>query len=705
MTAVRLVKVLAVITLTIGATRGCARAEGDAAGAKAVTLESLLDEMVDRDRVARFPQPAYLCKQFSSYERRSKTPDDPEGWFANADRGHFLRTETNASRTEWVLMDHTGAGAITRFWAPDRRMRNSKEEATMRFYFDGAAEPAIEAHELDFLTGKAFVKSPFAYISRRAGVLFLPIPYAKRCKITLDRVPFYYIINYREYEKGTKVETFSAAAFDHADKKLEAVGKTLLAAPNSEGGKTVTIDKSIAPGASESVKLPVGPAAVRTLQVTVDPRQAQALRSTVLRMSFDGEESVWCPVGDFFGNGVGYNPFTGWYRTVDKGGTMTCRWVMPYAKSGSITVENLSKAPVKVTLAAAVGDWTWDKQSMRFHSNWRQQYPLATRPFSDWNYIEVKGRGVYVGDTLAIMNPFAKWWGEGDEKIWVDDEYFPSHFGTGTEDYYGYAWGGASNDFYTAPFHAQPQCGPVTFGHNTQTRSRVLDAIPFNTSLKLDMEVWHWADGDVAYAVATHWYALPGATSNRTPEPGEAARDIPAPPAKPLTPKPKPRPPKGKGPKGKGPKGKAVKPLKILGATEFEDYKVTAKSPGVVMMPQGNPQYRWSGGKQWLVKAQKVGDFVEFTLPATGEGGRKLILHGTKAVDYGQYRISVNGRAIDETFEFFNDGVIKTGPIDLGTHEPKAGTFVLRFAVVGSNAAATGEKTFLGLDCIVLTAP
>ena len=689
------------VTSVAGCVLAVLAAAGRPAGqGQAVGIRSLLEEMVDRDRVARLPGPVYLCKQFSSYDRGAKTPDDPKGWFANADRGKFLRTETNAGRKEWVLMDHTAPGCIVRFWAPDRRMKNSKEEATIRFYFDRASEPAIEVHEMDFLTGKAFVKSPFAYVSRRAGVLFLPIPYAKRCKITLDREPFYYIINYREYEKGTKVETFSMDAFRKTQKTVESVGKTLLAAPNFDSGKAATIAKPIAPGASESVKLPAGPAAVRTLQVTVDPREAQALRSTVLRMTFDGEESVWCPLGDFFGNGVGYNPFIGWYRTVDKGGTMTCRWVMPYAKSGSITVQNVSKAPVTVKLVASVGDWTWDKRSMRFHSTWRQQYPLPTRPFSDWNYIEIKGRGVYVGDTLAIMNPVAKWWGEGDEKIWVDDEYFPSHFGTGTEDYYGYAWGGQSNDFYTKPFHAQPQCGPKTFGHNTQTRTRVLDAIPFTKSLKLDMEVWHWADCNVAYAVATHWYAVPGATSNRGAEPGEAARDVPAPPAKPLTPKPKPRPPKGKGPKGKAPK-----PLKIPGAIEFEDHQPTAKSSDVVMMLQGHPQYRWSGDKQWLVRATKVGDYVEFTLPAGGGGKRKIILHGTKAVDYGQYRISVNGRAIDKTFEFYSEDVIKTGPIELGTHEPKAGKFVLRFEVVGSNAAATGAKTFLGLDCVVPEAP
>lgn len=32
------------------------------------------------------------------------------------------------------------------------------------------------------------------------------------------------------------------------------------------------------------------------------------------------------------------------------------------------------------------------------------------------------------------------WWGEGDEKFFVDGEKFPSSFGTGSEDYIGYAW-------------------------------------------------------------------------------------------------------------------------------------------------------------------------------------------------------------------------------------------------------------------------
>lgn len=53
--------------------------------------------------------------------------------------------------------------------------------------------------------------------------------------------------------------------------------------------------------------------------------------------------------------------------------------------------------------------WEWNEDSMYFHAGFRQQYPVPTRPYSDWNYITLKGRGVYVGDALTVMNPVKRW--------------------------------------------------------------------------------------------------------------------------------------------------------------------------------------------------------------------------------------------------------------------------------------------------------
>src|SRR5262245_1690506 len=87
----------------------------------AVTFRSLLKEMTDRDALARFPEPAYTCRQFASYDRASTGPDQPKTWFANGDYNQYLRTEEvdaadGKKRKEWVLADMDGPGAVVRMW-------------------------------------------------------------------------------------------------------------------------------------------------------------------------------------------------------------------------------------------------------------------------------------------------------------------------------------------------------------------------------------------------------------------------------------------------------------------------------------------------------------------------------------------------------------------------------------------------------------
>ena len=107
-----------------------------------VTIESLLHEMIDRESVARYPATDFRLKQHSSYNRESEIPEppkmEPTGWFANRDfnrgenqTGRFIRTEENKGRTEWVIMEDEGPGAIVRSWMP-WRSQLSAETSTMR---------------------------------------------------------------------------------------------------------------------------------------------------------------------------------------------------------------------------------------------------------------------------------------------------------------------------------------------------------------------------------------------------------------------------------------------------------------------------------------------------------------------------------------------------------------------------------------------
>ncbi|MBU2997979.1 DUF2961 domain-containing protein [Cellulophaga baltica] len=508
-----------------------------------VTMTSLLDEMVDRDAISRFPKQNFRLKQESSYSRASKTPNDTVGWFVNQDFNrknkeedqNFIRTEEINGQKEWVLMDHQGAGAIVRTWMPFLNAKKPNTTSIIKIYLDGATEPTLQGNMLGLLNGTGLFPFPFAHKSLRSAVSFFPIPYAKNCKITVTEKPFFYQFTYREYDEGTKIKTFTLEDFKQENALIKEVGEALLTPEKITEGKRFALSESLNAGEEKSIELASGTKAVQGLSLKLgNYKDSTVTRSVVLKMEFDGKETVWSPIGDFFGSGIGLNPFQGWYRTVENDGTMSSRWVMPYQKIGKISVINLGDNPIEINLEAEVGDYTWDENSMYFNAAWRGEYPVSTRPFSDWNYVTLKGRGVYVGDALTIWNPVKKWWGEGDEKIWVDGEDFPSIFGTGTEDYYGYSWGGVSNDFYEHPFHAQPNSNKYNknnrkteaeFGdrntqkYSTETRTRALDVMPFGTSLQLDMEIWSWTKCDMEYSVGVYWYGDAKTTSNRTPNP------------------------------------------------------------------------------------------------------------------------------------------------------------------------------------------
>jgi hypothetical protein len=499
-------------------------------GAQTISTSSLLNEMLDRDAVARFPQPAYVTSQASSYDRQSVSPDKP-GWFANNDWSQFLRSEAHGMRVEWVMMDADGPGCITRFW-----VTGPKVAANLRIYVDGAEAPLIEANASEIVGGTELVGPPLSQVSARGQNLYLPIPYAKHCKITYDAPlswqsqnrndRIYYNIEYRTYPPGTAVETFSLEKLASIGVLIDRVQKELVVPKSSTPAFTDVI--ALEPS-GQTVQNFSGPAAIRLLRAHLDASDlSTALRQVVISIHFDGEQTVWCPLGEFFGSGVGLNPFQTFTRAADKNGDMILQWPMPFERSCEIRLENAGDQPAKLKIAALTAPWKWDDRSMHFHCAWRQQRDIRTRPrqgMIDWNYVTIRGKGVYVGDNLAAFNPVAPWWGEGDEKVWVDGEHFPSHFGTGTEDFYGYAYG--SGELFSHPFHAQTRHdGPKSEGFTCLTRERTLDCIPFQSSLKFDLEIWHWVQTKLTFAATSYWYARPGATFEPTPQPEEVRRPL-----------------------------------------------------------------------------------------------------------------------------------------------------------------------------------
>ncbi|HWV70562.1 MAG TPA: glycoside hydrolase family 172 protein [Pseudosphingobacterium sp.] len=661
-----------------------------------VSLEKLLDEMVSVEEQARLPDPYYAGKQVSSYDRSSVSPDSTH-WFANADGFGIERIDTVDGRLEKVLFDEQGPGAITRIW-----ITTIDKRGTWRFYFDGQKEPGWTMPAYDLMKfglsslGKGLLQAHTSYTPDGKGgnTLFLPIPYSKSCKVTfedlkgLEPTPKYYQINYRKYAEGTKVETFSKEVAERAADKIKVVDSLLLN-PSPARGRVSEKKQLLAAGDSLMLDLPKGENAVYrvafdvAMEDTAD--KAQMMRDLVFKASFDGKQTVWVPLSDYAGGGMG-SPFVkSWYLDADGKGKVTSRWLMPYKEKGELVLQNASKKAVSVLVSAHVASLPWDNRSLYFYASWKQErnIPVHDKPEEDkkvheWNFTTLRGTGIYKGDMLTLYNHSPAWYGEGDEKIWVDRDTFPSHFGTGTEDYYNSSW--APVIPFQTPFGGAPRADQESsHGYNTFFRTRHLDGIPFKEGLRFDIEMLSWVKGRVDYATTVYWYGSYQAEAENTSGLEEATVKL-------------------------QPIPEDLGKYKIPHSIEFEDLKPGSKSAAIQLEKQnmyGFPSGKWSGAAQATAGGGKPGDSIVYQLRDLQRANYRLTIYGTKSADYGIVTFFVNDKPTNIYFDGYNDGVAQT-QLPLGSFFPINGTIKLEIRITGANKEMLGKRYMFGLDCIQL---
>ncbi|HUX96341.1 MAG TPA: glycoside hydrolase family 172 protein [Bacteroidales bacterium] len=528
---------------------------------KVVTIKTLLMEMTDRNAITRFPQPYYNLKQFSSYDRKSVTPSD-SGWFANDDYTQFIGIDSSKGRKEYILFDTDGPGSIVRWWMTFAGEGGLK--GTIRLYVDNEASPVFESDPLKLFNGNILAGAPLATsvspeteIERRGQNLYLPIPYKVHCRITYEcdaisitensRKPnIYYNICYRAYEPGTKVVSFSMEELKHASELIAATNNILLKADSTAvalKNKKYTLEKTLNAGDSASLVIDSKNSAIRLISLKISAFDTdQALRSTVLSIDFDGHGTVWVPSGYFFGTGSKESFSSTWYSMVDGKNIMESYWVMPFREKCTISILNHGDREIKAELKAIASGYNWNENSMYFGASWHEYHQILTAGAKvaggtgmhrDINYSDIKGNGVYAGDAVTVFNTVDSWWGEGDEKIFVDSEAFPSSIGTGTEDYYGYAW--CRPELFTHPFIAQPSgSGNFHPGLSINMRYRNLDAIPFRSSISSNIELWHWLPAVINYGLTTYFYVRQPYEINIKPDLKEVQRPVPIDPERPL---------------------------------------------------------------------------------------------------------------------------------------------------------------------------
>ncbi|MCK0136024.1 glycoside hydrolase family 172 protein [Arenibacter sp. S6351L] len=644
-----------------------------------VTIATLLEEMVNKDELAKLPKHSFKTLQASSYSRKSVSQNE-NGWFDNADASQFVRVEVNEGRKEHVLMDVEGPGAIVRFWSTWHAQKFSM--GTLRIYFDNASSPQIEGRIDEIISSNKYVGSSLSHkvasFQENGGWfeghnLYFPLPYAKHCKITYQKADesvddvLYYQINYRQYAPEVSVQSYQKGDWENGEfqRNIRVASKKLAQHKlGSNKGMKAFFNGVVKAGDSISTQIQ-GNRAIRKIALKINAtHMEQALRSTVIAMEFDGKKTVWAPTGDFFGTGYKLSPHRTRMIELDKDGEMQLFFPMPFQNTAKITIHNFGNEDVELKKMELIhAPWEWDARSLYFHANWRNYPNISTSEKKDINYIEIKGKGKYVGDVLTLFNNSYEWWGEGDEKIYVDGESFPSNFGTGTEDYYGYAWCSVV-DFET-PFIAQPiGDGNRSPGLTVNSRWRSLDVIPFNKSLNFDMEIWHWAATQMDYAPTTFWYGTKDSEANYT----EAIETVQL-------------------------------PLKFSNRFEAEGFDID-KIKGGEIITQAFLSYDWSARNHLLWDKLKKNDALKLTFYSEMERKGRLTMVFTHAPDYVIVDVMLNGELIFENLDLFNEKLgLKKYLLEKG--KIKKGNNTLKLMVKGTNKA-NPKADKLGVDYLIV---
>ena len=256
-----------------------------------------------------------------------------------------------------------------------------------------------------------------------------------------------------------------------------------------DGFKGAPAIKLFRAGATATLLDANGPGLIRHIWCTPSKRQPHHLRNLILRIFWEGHPvpSVEAPLGDFFGVAHGAAvPFASHFLVMQEGRGFNCYFPMPFARRAVVTITNETGEDldwffyqIDFTLGDPVGD-----DDGRFHARFRRENPC---PYgNDFTILETAdARGVFAGCVLGVRALAPLWWGEGEVKMFLDDDTtHPTICGTGLEDYIGSAWG--------LETHATPYQGaPLTdYQHRLFSlyRLHVPDPVYFQRRLRVTVQ-------------------------------------------------------------------------------------------------------------------------------------------------------------------------------------------------------------------------
>ncbi|MBV6504376.1 MAG: hypothetical protein AKCLJLPJ_02504 [Fimbriimonadales bacterium] len=443
----------------------------------------------------------------------------------------------------------------------------------------------------------------------------------------------------------------------------------------------------VAPGATHVLMDAKGPGVITHIWMTFlgpekqdwAPQGSANHQDMLLRIYWDdsSKPGVEAPVGDFFANCFGRrDEVISVPVVVEDADSYNCYWHMPFRKAARIEIVNQSDKPISLLYYNI--DWiqleSLPEDTPYFYAQYRQEYPAKSG--QDYVILETEGKGHYVGTVLAVRTRSPSWFGEGDEKIYIDGESGPSIWGTGTEDYFLSAWGlkRTSTPYFGVPYFDQ---WGIVGGHTSAYRWHINDPIVFQKGIRVTIEHFGWISPDENpdyrrmswnereddYSSIAFWYQTGTPTfSARAPEGAE--RRLPS----------------------------------IERKTVFARDVVTDERHGNGRAVK--QQLDLYDGQQVLYMPESQENaWLEIPFRVEKKEPLRLLLNLTKSYDFGRYQAYLNGIKLGGVFDMYS-AEIESEEVHLLDFWPDPGDYVLRLECVGKHPLSSGH--FLGIESLRL---
>lgn len=445
-------------------------------------------------------------------------------------------------------------------------------------------------------------------------------------------------------------------------------------------------NSNVAPGATKVLMDADGPGVITHIWMTFlgpephpwAPEGSANHQEMLFQIFYDGRErpGVEAPVGDFFANAFGRRrEVISVPVVVEDADSYNCFWHMPFRKSIRIEITNQGKHPISLLYYNI--DWIekerLDPDTPYFYAQYRQEYPVKRG--EDYVVLDTRGPGHYVGTVLSVRTRSPAWFGEGDEKIYIDGEERASIWGTGTEDYFLSAWGlqTSSTPYFGTPYFDQ---WGIVGGRTCAYRWHIQDPLVFKEGIRFTMEHYGWLPPDETpdyqsdswnereddYSSVAFWYQT-GIPTFEARAPHASRRHLPN-------------------------LDRIFYAAPLAGTDHLGAGSATVQA--LFDYPEGQLLYRPPAAED---------AWVEIPFEVEKKEPCRLLLSATRSYDFGRYQARLNGVPIGPVLDFYRPETLRW-EFHLLDFWPDPGTYTLRLECVGKNPDSTGY--WLGLEAVRL---